>query len=47
MSKKKTNQQQTNALSYKELNAKILPELHLLAAQMGICLLYTSPSPRD
>ncbi len=36
MSKKKTNQQQTNALSYKELNAKILPELHLLAAQMGI-----------
>ncbi|WP_456409989.1 transcription termination factor Rho [Oceanithermus sp.] len=35
MSKKKTNPTET-AQSYKELNAKILPELHLIATQMGI-----------
>jgi len=34
MSKKKTSAETPQ--SYKELNAKILPELHLLAAQMGI-----------
>ncbi|WP_457629636.1 transcription termination factor Rho [Oceanithermus sp.] len=35
MSKKKTNPTET-AQSYKELNAKILPELHLIATQTGI-----------
>ncbi|WP_293172548.1 transcription termination factor Rho [Oceanithermus sp.] len=35
MSKKKTNPTES-AQSYKELNAKILPELHLIATQMGI-----------
>ena len=36
MSKKKTPSTDETSLSFKELHAKILPELHLIATQMGI-----------